>query len=148
MKAVVQRVESASVTVKGVLVGSIDTGFLVLLGVRNGDKVADALYLARKVANLRVFEDASGKMNLSLKEVSGAILSVSQFTLYGDASGGNRPSFTDAAPGETAQPLFDEFNKALVEKYTIKVETGIFGSDMRIKLVNSGPVTIIIESGK
>lgn len=148
MKAVVQRVESASVTVKDVLVGSINTGFLVLLGVRNGDTVADALYLARKVANLRVFEDAQGKMNLSLKEVSGAILSVSQFTLYGDASGGNRPSFTEAAPGEIAQPLFDEFNKALIEKYNIKVETGLFGSDMRIKLVNSGPVTIIIESGK
>jgi len=148
MKAVVQRVESASVTVKDVMVGSIDTGFLVLLGVKIGDTVADALYLARKVANLRVFEDTSGKMNLSLKEVSGAILSVSQFTLYGDASEGNRPSFTEAAPGETAQPLFDEFNKALIEKYEIKVATGIFGSDMRIELVNSGPVTIIIESRK
>ncbi len=148
MRALIQRVASASVSVEGTLLGSIEHGLLVLVGIKTDDTLQDALYLARKVANLRVFEDSQGKMNLGIKDVGGAILSISQFTLYGDASDGNRPSFTQAAKGEIALPIFEAFNRSLWEDHSISVKTGQFGADMKVALINSGPVTLLLESRK
>ena len=145
MKIVVQRVKNAKVDVEGKTVGKIDTGFLVLLGVTHEDTEEQADYLAKKLCNLRVFTDENDKMNLSLKDVNGKLLIVSQFTLYADCTSGNRPSFTNAAKPDKAENLYEYFCKQCQEKYNIEVEKGIFGADMKVELLNDGPVTIIIE---
>lgn len=147
MRAVVQRVSSASVEVDGASVGSIERGFLALIGVGRDDTDEDAAAIASKIAGLRIFNDDEGAMNLSLGDVGGAVLAVSQFTLHGDARKGRRPSFVDAAPGETAQPLFERV-VALMRREGVKVETGTFGAQMRVSLVNEGPVTILFDSKK
>ena len=148
MRVVVQRCSRAEVRIDGELVGAIHRGFMVLVGVTDGDTRAEADLLAKKVAQMRVFEDAEGKMNLSLKEVEGAILSISQFTLYADCKKGNRPSFIKAARPETAEPLYDYFNTALREQYGLRVETGRFGADMKVDFINDGPVTILLDSAE
>ena len=145
MKIVVQRVKNAKVDVEGKTVGKIDTGFLVLLGVTHEDSEEQADYLAKKLCNLRVFTDENNKMNLSLKDVNGKLLIVSQFTLYADCTGGNRPSFTNAAKPDKAEKLYEYFCNQCKEKYNIEVEKGIFGADMKVELLNDGPVTIIME---
>lgn len=145
MRLVVQRSKEAKVTVDGEITGSITKGFVVLVGVTHDDQKEDAAYLADKVANLRVFEDEAGKMNLSLLEVGGEILSVSQFTLYGDCRKGRRPNFMDAARPEHASEIYEAFNTFLREK-GLKVETGVFGAMMDVSLTNDGPVTLIIDS--
>lgn len=145
MRAVIQRVERASVSVEGEIRGQIGAGFLVLIGVEEGDGDADFRYLAEKVPNLRVFEDEQGKMNRSLLDVGGELLAVSQFTLLGDARGGRRPSFITAARPETADPMYER----LVADWRargIRVETGVFGAHMKVSLVNDGPVTILLDS--
>ncbi len=147
MRAVVQRVSSASVTVDGDVVGCIDCGFLVLLGVGVEDHEDDAVHLAQKVAGLRVFEDSSGKMNLALAEVGGGVLAVSQFTLFGDCRKGRRPSFVDAARPETAEHLYECF-VAELRGHGIGVETGRFQKHMDVSLVNDGPVTLLLDSRK
>lgn len=147
MRAVVQRVSRASVTVEGEVVGSIGRGFLVLLGVGQEDGAGEAEYLAEKVAGLRVFEDEAGKMNLSLAEAGGACLVVSQFTLYGDCRKGRRPSFVAAAGPEQAERLYEVFVEA-VRARGITVETGRFRRHMDVELVNDGPVTLLLDSGK
>ena len=128
------------------MAGKIGRGFVVLVGITHSDTREDADFLAKKVAGMRVFEDAEGKMNLSLAEVGGQILSISQFTLYGNARKGNRPSFIEAARPEVAEPLYEYFNQVLREQYGLHVETGRFGADMQVALVNDGPVTIIMDS--
>ncbi|PCD82137.1 D-tyrosyl-tRNA(Tyr) deacylase [Lysinibacillus fusiformis] len=145
MKVVLQRSKTASVTVDGTVTGAIDSGYVLLIGITHEDTQEDVEYLAKKVANLRLWEDADGKMNHSILEQGGAILSVSQFTLYGDAKKGNRPSFTSAARPEVAEPLWEAFNQALRE-HRLHVETGIFGAMMDVALINDGPVTILLES--
>ena len=147
MRAVIQRVSQASVTVEGEITGQIERGFLVLLGVGNDDTEDDAVYLAGKAVGLRVFEDADGKMNLSLADVGGAMLVVSQFTLYGDARKGRRPSFIEAARPEKANQLYESFC-AEVHGQGIRVETGRFQKHMDVALVNDGPVTLLLDSGK
>jgi D-tyrosyl-tRNA(Tyr) deacylase len=144
MKAVIQRVASASVTVEGETVGTIGQGVLVLLGVEKGDEESKADWLAEKIAGLRIFSDASGKMNLSLRDVEGALLVVSQFTLAGNCSKGKRPSFDSAAPPDEGRRLYEYFVEA-VRRLGLQVETGIFQADMRVSLVNDGPVTFILE---
>lgn len=145
MRVVVQRCKQASVTVNEEIVGQIDKGLMVLVGVTHQDTVEDAKYLAGKVAGIRIFEDENGKMNLGLQEIGGQVLSVSQFTLYGDCRKGKRPGFSDAARPEVATPLYEAFNSALRELGLV-VETGIFGADMDVSLTNWGPVTLIIDS--
>ncbi|PLS01266.1 D-aminoacyl-tRNA deacylase [Neobacillus cucumis] len=145
MRIVVQRSKGAKVTVDGEITGQIKQGFVLLVGVTHEDKEEDAAYLADKIANLRVFEDQDGKMNLSLLDVGGEILSVSQFTLYGDCRKGRRPNFMEAARPEQAVVLYDAFNQMLRDK-GITVETGVFGAMMDVELVNDGPVTMIVES--
>lgn len=145
MRLVVQRSKEAKVTVEGEVTGSIAKGFVVLVGVTHEDKEEDAAFLAEKVANLRVFEDEAGKMNLSLLDVGGEILSVSQFTLYGDCRKGRRPNFMDAAKPDHALSIYEAFNQFLTEK-GIKVDTGVFGAMMDVQLTNDGPVTLIIDS--
>lgn len=145
MKIVVQRVKNAKVEVEGKVVGKIDKGFLVLLGVTHNDTEEQADYLAKKLCGLRVFTDEKDKMNLSLKDVGGELLIVSQFTLYADCSQGNRPSFINAAKPDQAEKLYEYFCNQCNQKYNIKVEKGIFGADMKVSLLNDGPVTIIIE---
>lgn len=147
MRAVVQRVKRASVTVGGEVAGRIEKGLLVFLGVGRDDTEADASYLAEKVAGLRIFEDGSGKMNLSAAEASGAVLVVSQFTLYGDVRRGKRPSFDDAAPPEHARPLYELFVER-IRAAGLRCETGRFQEMMDVELVNDGPVTILLDSGK
>ena len=127
-------------------VGRIGTGFVVLVGITHSDTREDAEFLAKKVAGMRVFEETEGKMNLSLAEVGGQILSISQFTLYGNARKGNRPSFIEAARPEVAEPLYEYFNQVLREQYGLHVETGRFGANMQVDFVNDGPVTIIVDS--
>lgn len=144
MKLVVQRVKNAKVDVDGKTVGKIEKGFLVLLGVTYTDTKETADYLVKKLCNLRVFEDENGKMNLSLKDVDGKLLIVSQFTLYADCSGGNRPSFVNAAKPEFANELYEYFCDKC-KGNGIEVEKGIFGADMKVSLLNDGPVTIILE---
>lgn len=145
MKLVVQRVLNAHVDVDGKTVGKIDKGFMVLCGITHEDTEKEADLLARKLCNLRVFEDENGKMNFSIKDVGGELLIISQFTLYADSmSSGNRPSFIAAARPEKAEPLYEYFlDKCRQEN--IKVEKGIFGAEMKVSLVNDGPVTIILE---
>ncbi len=147
MRAVVQRVSSASVSVKGKLIGKIGNGLLVLLGVRSSDTRDDADYLVDKLLNLRIFEDNDGKMNRSLIDTSGELLVVSQFTLYGDTRRGRRPSFIEAAPPERANTLYEYF-VSQTKRYTKKVATGQFQAMMDVQLVNSGPVTILLDSEK
>ena len=145
MKIVIQRVKNAKVDVEGKTVGKIDKGFLVLLGVTNGDTKEQADYLVKKLCKLRVFTDENDKMNLDIKQVGGKLLIVSQFTLYANCKDGNRPSFTDAARPEEAEELYEYFCEQCKEKYGIEVEKGIFGAHMEVSLLNDGPVTIIIE---
>lgn len=147
MRAVVQRVKQAGVSVEGKEVSRIQKGHLVLLGVGQGDTREDLEYLAEKIVNLRVFEDAQGKMNLSLKEINGQVLVVSQFTLYGDCRKGRRPSFTSAAAPEMAEAFYEEFCKILSQQ-GVPVEKGVFGAHMEIDLINDGPVTLILDSKK
>lgn len=147
MRAVVQRVSRASVTVAGEVVGRIGRGFVVLLGVEDGDDQNEAVYMAQKIAGLRVFEDADGKMNLGLAEVGGAMLVVSQFTLLGDCRKGRRPSFIQAARPELADELYRAFC-AEVRGQGIEVQTGRFQTHMDVELVNDGPVTLLIDSRK
>lgn len=147
MRAVVQRVDKAKVTVDGKIVGEISRGLMVLVGVVEGDTEKDVQYLADKVTGLRIFEDEAEKMNLSVKDIGGEILSVSQFTLYGDCRKGKRPSFDKAAKPETAIVLYEKFNK-LCRQQNIKVETGVFGAHMLVELANNGPVTILLDSSK
>ena len=144
MRVVVQRVSRASVTVDDRVVGSIDRGLLLLVGFRSGD-LPDALeWMADKIVGLRVFADAEGKMNCSLEDVGGSLLAVSQFTLYGDVRRGRRPSFIDAAPGDEAERLYQQFVAALRSR-GVHVETGVFGALMDVELVNDGPVTLLLE---
>ncbi len=146
MKVLIQRVSSGSVTVDGAVVGAIGRGFVVLVGVTHTDTRAAAEWLANKVAGLRVFEDDAGKMNLSLLDVGGAVLVVSQFTLYGDARKGKRPSFTDAAPPEIAAPLVEYFCDQL-RAFGLPVATGVFGAHMAVAIHNDDPVTLLLERG-
>ena len=143
MRAVVQRVSHAQVKVDGKVVGKIEKGYLVLLGVKEGDTTKEADFLANKVVNLRVFEDENDKMNLSIKDVGGEMLIVSQFTLYGDASHGNRPSFTEAARPEEANLLYEYFCDKVGQE--VHVEKGVFQAEMKVELLNDGPVTILLE---
>ena len=147
MRAVVQRVSRASVTVEGRVTGEIASGLMILLGVGREDTSAIAASMAEKVANLRIFEDDQGKMNRSLLDVKGAALVVSQFTLYGDARGQRRPSFISAAPPEMAKALYEEFTRAM-QALGVSVATGIFQTMMSVELVNEGPVTILLDSDK
>lgn len=147
MRAVVQRVTKGRVRVEGETVGEIGPGFVVLLGIGREDTRADAQYLAEKVVNLRVFEDEEGKMNLSLLDVGGEILAISQFTLYGDCRKGRRPSFTAAAPPEEARVLYEEFVQQ-VAGYGLRVATGQFQAHMLVEIHNDGPVTLLLDSKK
>lgn len=147
MRVVVQRSKEASVTVEGKITGQISKGLVLLVGVTHDDTSADVEFVAEKVVNLRIFEDENQKMNYSLLDVEGEILSVSQFTLYGDCRKGRRPNFMDAARPERALEIYELFNAALRNK-GIKVETGVFGAMMDVSLTNDGPVTLIIESKK
>jgi len=145
MRAVVQRVARASVAVEGKVVGAIQHGLMVLLGVTHEDGEEQASWLASKVAGLRIFDDEGGKMNLSVTDVGGSALVVSQFTLYGDARRGRRPSFTDAARPEIAEPLCERFVELLREAGVGHVESGVFGAQMMVEIHNDGPVTLILE---
>ncbi|MDI6827391.1 MAG: D-aminoacyl-tRNA deacylase [Armatimonadota bacterium] len=145
MRAVIQRVKSASVEVNCKIVGKIGKGLVVLLGVGLNDSSDDAAWLAEKTANMRIFEDNEGKMNLSLLDIGGSALVVSQFTLYGDARKGRRPSFTDAAPPEKADSLYREYVEKL-KNFGIPVETGVFGAKMLVTIENCGPVTFILDT--
>ena len=145
MRAVIQRVSKGRVTVKGRETGSIGKGFVVLLGISGDDALEDVEYLADKIVNLRVFEDSEGKMNLSIKDVGGDLLVISQFTLYGDCRKGRRPSFTDAAPPDMAEELYEEFVKECRQK-DVRVETGQFQAHMEVELINDGQVTLFIHS--
>ena len=145
MRAVVQRVSRAKVSVGGETVGEVAAGWLVLLGVAPGDSRKQADWLAEKVANLRAFTDAEGKMNLSVQDVGGSVLVVSQFTLYGDCQKGRRPSFTGAAPPAVAEPLYEAFVEAL-KLLGVPVATGRFAADMQVELVYDGPVTFVIDA--
>lgn len=145
MKVVLQRTKQASVSVGGEIVGSIERGYVLLVGVTHDDTEADAHYLAEKIAGLRIFEDENGKMNLSLADLAGEILSISQFTLYGDTRKGRRPNFMAAAKPDLADKLYQYLNDLLREK-GFRVETGVFGEMMDVSLVNDGPVTIILDS--
>lgn len=144
MKFIVQRVNKSQVEVEEKIVGKIDKGFMVLIGITHNDTKEIADFLVRKLINLRVFEDENGKMNLSLKDVQGSLLLISQFTLYADCTSGNRPSFTNAAKPEFANELY-EYIIGECKKQIPNVQTGIFGADMQVSLVNDGPVTIILE---
>lgn len=146
MKAILQRVSSAKVDVDGETVGKIEKGFLILLGVENGDEKRDAEVLANKISGLRIFTDENDKMNLSLSDVGGEALVISNFTLCADCSHGRRPSFIKAARPETAEPLYEYFCKIMLDNGVSKVEKGIFGADMKVSLINDGPVTIDINS--
>ncbi|WP_203339791.1 D-aminoacyl-tRNA deacylase [Planococcus beijingensis] len=145
MRVVLQRSKKASVTVEGDITGAISSGYVLLVGITHEDTEKDAEYLAGKIAQLRLFEDEEGKMNRSILDNGGEILSISQFTLYGNVKKGRRPSFTSAARPETAEPLWQAFNDALRHQGLV-VETGVFGAMMDVQLVNDGPVTILVES--
>lgn len=145
MKFVIQRVKNASVTVDNNIIRKIDSGFLVLIGITESDTKEIADFMVKKLINLRVFNDAQNKMNLSIKDVGGNLLLISQFTLYADCSHGNRPSFTNAAKPDYANKLY-EYIISEAQKYDVGVETGKFGADMKVELLNDGPVTIILDS--
>ena len=146
MRVVIQRVSEAAVKIDGTIVGEISKGLLVLLGIAQEDNEQDALYLIQKLINLRIFADADGKMNLSVQDCDGGLLVVSQFTLYADTKKGNRPSFIEASRPEHAIPLYEEMTRQLTFKLTKPIQTGVFGADMKVSLINDGPVTIIIDS--
>lgn len=145
MRVVLQRVAHASVTVDGETIGKIQRGFLLLVGVTHDDAIEDMEYLVRKIVQMRIFEDEEGKLNRSIQDIGGEILSVSQFTLYADTKKGNRPSFSKAAPWDVALEMFEQFN-GLLRDTGIPVETGQFGADMKVDLLNDGPVTILLDS--
>lgn len=145
MRVVLQRVAHASVTVEEKVIGKIQRGFLLLVGVTHDDAMEDMEYLVRKIVQMRIFEDEEGKLNRSIQDIGGEILSVSQFTLYADTKKGNRPSFSKAAPGDVALEMFEQFN-GLLRDTGIPVETGQFGADMKVDLLNDGPVTILLDS--
>lgn len=145
MKVVLQRSKEASVTIDGQVVGAISNGYVLLVGITHDDTIEDVKYIAKKVAELRIYEDEEGKMNRSILDNGGEILSVSQFTLYADTKKGRRPSLVQAARPEVAKPLWEAFNKEL-EQYGLSVKTGVFGAMMEVALINDGPVTIILES--
>jgi D-tyrosyl-tRNA(Tyr) deacylase len=147
MRALIQRVSKASVTVDGQVTGAIGQGFLVFLGVTHTDGEAEAAYLARKIAGLRIFEDDAGKMNRGLADVNGGVLAVSQFTLYGNVRKGRRPSFIDAARPEQANPLYQRFCDLLRER-GVRVETGVFQAEMKVSLINDGPVTLWMDTAE
>lgn len=144
MRTVVQRSKDSYVSVDNKITGKIDKGLVVLVGFTNDDTIDDIIYIVKKILNLRIFDDSNGVMNLSVKDIEGSILSISQFTLYADPTKGNRPSYINAMKGEEAVKLYDLFNEKLREE--IHVETGIFGADMDVHIRNDGPVTIIIDS--
>jgi D-tyrosyl-tRNA(Tyr) deacylase len=146
MRAVIQRVSRASVTVDGTITGQIQSGLLVLLGIEDADNTADITWLSNKIVNLRIFSDEAGVMNRSVKEVEGDILLVSQFTLYAATKKGNRPSYTRAGKPDIAVPLYEQMIRQLSDDLGKPVPTGIFGADMKVDLLNDGPVTIIIDS--
>jgi D-tyrosyl-tRNA(Tyr) deacylase len=146
MRVVIQRVSEATVKIDGAIVGEISKGLLVLLGIEHEDTEQDALYLIQKLINLRIFSDTDGKMNLSVQEVNGGILVVSQFTLHAATKKGNRPSYIRAARPEQAVPLYEYFLSSLQNQFSGKIQTGQFGADMKVALVNDGPVTIIMDS--
>ena len=145
MRVVLQRVSHASVTVEEKVIGKIQRGFLLLVGVTHDDAMEDMEYIVRKIVQMRIFEDEEGKLNRSIQDIGGEILSVSQFTLYADTKKGNRPSFSKAAPGDVALEMFEQFN-GLLRDTGIPVETGQFGADMKVELLNDGPVTILLDS--
>jgi len=147
VRSVIQRVTRASVHVDAQVTGEIGAGLLILLGVSRTDNQESSVYLAEKIANLRIFSDEAGKMNLTLIDIGGSALVVSQFTLYGDTRGGRRPSYIEAAPSEEANRLYEEFVRAM-RGLGIKVETGVFQAHMQVELVNDGPVTILVDSEK
>ena len=147
MRVVLQRSKAAKVVVADQIIGQIDSGLVLLVGVTHGDTIDDAVYLAEKIVNLRIFEDENEKMNHSLLDVGGSILSVSQFTLYGDCRKGRRPNFMDAARPEEANKIYESFNEELRKK-GVHTETGQFGAMMDVQLTNDGPVTLILESKK
>lgn len=144
MKLVIQRVKSASVSINGRVYNAIQQGLLLLVGVGPEDQQEDLDYAVRKIVNMRIFSDDEGKMNLSVKDIQGEILSVSQFTLFADTKKGNRPAFTGAAKPDMAESFYQEFNQELAKK--VSVEAGVFGADMQVELVNDGPVTIILDT--
>lgn len=145
MKTVIQRVTEASVTIDGEIHGQIDTGFMILVGIRDEDTEADVRKMADKISKLRIFEDDAGKMNLSLSQVNGAVLSISQFTLYADCKKGNRPSFDKAGKPEHAKKMYLYFNEYM-RSLGFRVEEGIFGAEMKVCLLNDGPVTILLDT--
>ena len=145
MRVVLQRVSHASVTVEEKVIGKIQRGFLLLVGVTHDDAMEDMEYLVRKIVQMRIFEDEEGKLNRSIQDIGGEILSVSQFTLYAETKKGNRPSFSKAAPGDVALEMFEQFN-GLLRETGVPVETGQFGADMKVELLNDGPVTILLDS--
>ncbi|MEB1808054.1 MAG: D-tyrosyl-tRNA(Tyr) deacylase [Bacillaceae bacterium] len=145
MKVVLQRVSEASVKVNEEIVGKIGSGLMLLVGITHEDTIEDVKYLTDKIVNLRIFEDGEGKLNLSLLDVGGQILSISQFTLYGDCRKGRRPNFMGAARPDAAEPLYETFNEQLRQK-GVQVETGVFGAMMDVQLINHGPVTLILDS--
>ena len=148
MRALLQRVDNAGVEVDGTTTGSIDEkGLLIFLGVKKGDTEADIDYIVRKLLNLRIFDDENGKMNLSIQDIKGKLLTVSQFTLYADCKKGNRPSYDKAAGPEEAKILYDKFVRE-IKKSGLEVQEGIFGANMQVSLTNSGPVTILLDSSK
>lgn len=144
MKVVVQRVKKASVTVDNKLISKIDKGFLVLVGFTHNDGMDNIKYIVKKLKNLRIFDDDTGNMNLNINDIGGSILSVSQFTLYADTKNGNRPSFVDSMKYDEAEKLYNLFNEEL-KSTNVPISTGIFGADMKVSLLNDGPITIIIE---
>ena len=146
MRVLVQRVKMANVMISGNITGNIGNGLLLFVGFNSDDIIEDIKYLINKILNLRIFDDNEGKMNLNIKDVNGKILSISQFTLYADCKKGNRPSFVESMEYNKAKQLYEQFN-ILLNEY-IKVETGIFGSNMQVSLINDGPVTILLESNK
>jgi D-aminoacyl-tRNA deacylase len=148
MRAVVQRVTHASVTVEGTRVGAIDAGLLVLLGAGHGDGADDLAYLVDKIVNLRIFADEAGKMNRSVLDIGGGVLVVSQFTLYGDARKGRRPAFTDAMEPVAAKAIYEQSLEAIRRAGVGRVEAGVFAADMKVELLNDGPVTILLDSKK
>ena len=145
MKVIVQKVKSASCVVDDKITGQIDSGYMLLVGFTHTDTIENVKKMAKKIVGLRIFEDEMGKMNLDIKSVNGKILSISQFTLYGDANKGNRPSFVNSMPGALAEPLYNSFNEILRDEYDLIVETGIFGAHMYLNPVCDGPVTIELE---
>ena len=144
MRVVVQRVNKSSVSVDNKVVGKIDKGFTLLVGFTQGDTIEDIKYMVKKITNLRIMDDENGVMNKSILDTGGSILSISQFTLYGDAKKGNRPSYVKALGGSEASPMYDKFNEMLREH--VKVETGIFGAEMIVNIENDGPVTILLDT--